>query len=417
MNASLLRGLRPAPLYVDLGLALVFTVVGVLEPSLRTVDGFDDGPMWLSTVIGAFMGVPLVLRRQAPAVCLLLMCAALALPSLVVAHGDYFWSQLLPLCFAVYPASRLLDGPLGRWGWLVALAAVEVDAVHSHLARVEGGPALPLVLFGGCALAARLARRTAGDAAALSETLARVAEEQSARQEAAVEEERTRIAVEVHDVVAHAVSVMVLQVGAARLGLEQRGLLVPDQLRAAEQTGRDALGELRRSLGLLREEPDKGPLQPLPGVADLGALADRFRAVGLALDLTVDLRLLDEADTLPVGLQLSVYRLVQEGLTNVLKHAGAVPVTASVTLDGDDADDVVAVVVVVQNRRAGEGAEVAPSGGHGLPGMRERVSMYAGELEAGPTDGGFVVRARLPVPGGAAGPASGPLTAAAGSAP
>jgi signal transduction histidine kinase len=392
--STVLRGrLRPPPLHVDVALALVFTVVGVLEPSLRTVDGFDDGPMWLSTAIGAFMGVPLALRRQAPAACLLLMCAGLGLPSLVVAHGDYFWSQLLPLCFAVYPASRLLDGPLGRWAWLVALVAVEADVVHSQLARAQGGPALPLTLFGGCALAARLARRTAGDAAALAETLARVAEEQAARQEAAVAEERTRIAVEVHDVVAHAVSVMVLQVGAARLGLEQRGHVVPEQLRAAEQTGRDALTELRRSLGVLREEHDKGPLGPLPAVVDLADLAERFRAVGLAVDLTVDVRLLDEADALPTGLQLSVYRVVQEALTNALKHAGTVTVSASVVLDADD------VVVLVENRRGDLQPVRAPSGGHGLPGMRERVAMYGGELDAGPTDAGFRVRARLPVPG------------------
>ena len=383
------RGLlgRVPPLYVDVALGLVFTVVGVLEPPMLTVDGFDAGPAWLATVIGVFMGVPLVLRRRAPAACLLVMCAALGLSGLVVAHGDYFWSQLLPLCFAVYPAARLLDGVLGRWGWLLALLAVETDVVHSATARSDGGPWLPLVVFGGVAVAGRLARRSAGEAVRLASTLARLAEQQTAREEAAVSDERARIAAEVHDVVAHAVSVMVLQVGAARLGLEQHGGDVPEQLRAAETTGRDALSELRCSLGLLRDREEKGPLQPLPGLDDVAALTDRFRTAGL--DVGVEL---GELGDLPAGLQLSVYRLVQEGLTNALKHAGRVRVTGAVRRVGED------VHVELTNPEGDRVAPAIPSGGHGLLGMRERVAMYGGGLDAGPGEGGFTVHARLPVP-------------------
>ena len=378
------------PLAVDTALAVVFTLVGVLEPLSHASDGFAAGPTWLTVGIGFFMGAPLVLRRRAPAVCLLTMCAALLLPSLVVPHGAYFWSQLLPLCFAVYPAARQLPGPLGRLAWLVPLVAVEADVLHSVQARAEGGPWLPLVLFGGTAAAGRLARRSAAEAAELAVTLARLAEEQSARERAAVEEERTRIAVEMHDVVAHAVSVMVLQVGAARLGLEQCGRAVPDQLRAAETTGRRALAELRHSVGELREGADP-PLQPLPGIGDLPDLAERFRAAGLDVELPV----LVETDV-PTGLQLAVYRLVQEGLTNVLKHAGPVRVTGAVRIDRDD-------VVVELANPTGTGARSSapgsiPSGGHGLAGMRERVAMYGGRLQAGVRDGEFFLHARMRVP-------------------
>lgn len=396
-----MRRLRfPSPPVVDVALAVVFTVVGVLEPLSGATDGFDAGPRWLAVAIGVFMGVPLALRRRAPAVCLLTMCAALLLPSLVVPHGAYFWSQLLPLCFAVYPAARSVSGWLGRLAWLFPLVAVEADVLHSAQARAEGGPWLPLLLFGGSAVAGRLARRSAAEAAELAITLERLAEEQSARERAAVEDERTRIAVEMHDVVAHAVSVMVLQVGAARLGLEQHGRLVPDQLRAAETTGRQALAELRHSVGALREDPSP-PLQPLPGLDDLPALVERFRSAGLDVVLEVVV-----APDLPAGLQLSVYRLVQEGLTNALKHAGPVRVTGFVRVDGEE------VVVSLANPASSVASGSVPSGsvlsgGHGLVGMRERVAMYGGDLVAGVQDGSFQLRARMKVPvpsGGASAP-------------
>jgi len=378
-----------SPSALDVALAAVFTVLGVLEPLSGVSDGFDAGPPWLTVAIGVFMGVPLAVRRRAPAVCLLTMCAAQLLPSLVVPHGEYFWSQLLPLSFAVYSAARWLTGPLGRLAWLFPLLAVEADVLHSVQAWAEGGPWMPLLLFGGSAVAGRLARRSAAEAAELAVTLERLAEEQSARERAAVENERTRIAVEMHDVVAHAVSVMVLQVGAARLGLEKHEHAVPDQLRAAETTGRQALAELRHSVGALREDPAP-PLRPLPGLDDLPALVERFRSAGLDVALEVAV-----SSDLPAGLQLSVYRLVQEGLTNVLKHAGPVRVTGAVRVDGDE------VVLALANPLSSVAPGLVPPGGHGLVGMRERVAMFGGRLEAGVRNGSFQLCARMRVPAGA----------------
>jgi signal transduction histidine kinase len=378
------------PQAVDAALAVVFTVVGVLEPLSGPSDGFDAGPPWLTVSIGVFMGVPLAVRRRAPAFCLLTMSAALLLPSLVVAHGEYFWSQQLPLCLAVYPAARALHGWLGRLAWLFPLLAVEADVLHSVQARAEGGPWLPLLLFGGSAVAGRLARRSAAEAAELAVALKRLTEEQSAREQAAVQDERTRIAVEMHDVVAHAVSVMVLQVGAARLGLEQHGHPVPEQLRAAETTGRQALAELRHSVGTLSEDPS--PLQPLPGLDDLAALVERFRTAGLEVGLEVAV-----GPELPAGLQLSVYRLVQEGLTNAVKHAGQVRVTGAVRTEGEE---VVVELINATASPAPAATGLVSPGGHGLLGMRERVAMYGGELVAGVRDGSFELRARMPVPVG-----------------
>jgi signal transduction histidine kinase len=237
-------------------------------------------------------------------------------------------------------------------------------------------------------VAGRLARRSAAEAAELTVALERLTEEQSAREQAAVQDERTRIAVEMHDVVAHAVSVMVLQVGAARIGLEQRGHAVPEQLRAAETTGRQALGELRHSVGALSENPS--PLQPLPGLDDLAALVERFRTAGLEVGLEVAV-----GPELPAGLQLSVYRLVQEGLTNAVKHAGQVRVTGAVRTEGEE---VVVELINATASPAPAATGLVSPGGHGLLGMRERVAMYGGELVAGVRDGSFELRARMRVP-------------------
>jgi signal transduction histidine kinase len=190
-----------------------------------------------------------------------------------------------------------------------------------------------------------------------------------------------------HDVVAHAVSLMVLQLGAARMRLEVDGVRLPPELRAAEDTGREALGELRRTVGVLRETSSAGSLAPVPDLGSLPDLVPPFAAVGLAVTLDVS----PGEGPLPSSLQLAAYRIVQEGLTNVAKHAGGVPVTVSVRRVGQE------LVVAVQNS-PGRAAH-ASAGGHGLAGMRERVMMFGGTLDAGPAgNGGFRLVARLPVP-------------------
>jgi len=200
--------------------------------------------------------------------------------------------------------------------------------------------------------------------------------------ERAVAEERARMARELHDIVSHNLSVVVTQAAGARAAGTAE-----DTLEKIERSGREALVEMRRLLGVLREDGDGAAIAPQPSIAELEALAANVRSTGLAVELEVDERCLE----LPPALGLAVYRIVQEALTNSLKHAEAAHVRVDVRRRGDG------VRVEVVDDGAGVGA--APgSGGHGLVGMHERVAHFGGELRAGPRpEGGFGVEAILPV--------------------
>ena len=201
----------------------------------------------------------------------------------------------------------------------------------------------------------------------------------------AVVEERARIARELHDVIAHHVSMIVLQAGAERRALEQSGS-GSEVLETIEHTGRSALTETRRLLGMLRAGGDE-PLAPQPRLGDVPLLIDQVREAGLPVELDVA----GEARELPAGIELSAYRIVQEGLTNALKHAGDARARVSIRY-GDQA-----LEIEVADDGAG-GGDAGRSGGHGLAGMRERVALYGGRFTTGAAPGGgFVVRVILPV--------------------
>jgi signal transduction histidine kinase len=207
--------------------------------------------------------------------------------------------------------------------------------------------------------------------------------------ERAVAEERTRIARELHDVVAHSMSVMVVQAGAARRILDRDPARATGALEAIEATGREAMDEMRRLLGVLRDDGAAGSLAPQPSLHQLDELADHFRRAGLPV--AVEVR--GQPRDLPPGLDLTAYRIVQEALTNALKHAG--PASATVTVGYGD--DELAVEVRDDGRGAATPAPVQGAG-QGLIGMRERVEVFDGELRAGPAvGGGYQVRARLPL--------------------
>jgi signal transduction histidine kinase len=200
--------------------------------------------------------------------------------------------------------------------------------------------------------------------------------------------ERERIARELHDVIAHSVSVMVVQAGAGERVLDGD----PEQARAAfysiRETGSEALEEMRRLLGLLRQKHDALSLAPQPSIARLSLLVDEVRAAGLPTQLAVEGR----PKTLAPGIELSAYRIVQEALTNIRKHAGAV--SASVRVHYTEHE----VVLEVDDNGNGTLETNGDGSGHGLIGMRERAALYGGTLEAGPrTDGGFRIRATLPL--------------------
>jgi signal transduction histidine kinase len=205
----------------------------------------------------------------------------------------------------------------------------------------------------------------------------------------AVVAERARIARELHDVIAHSVSVMTVQAGAAEEMLKHDPERALEPVRAVQETGRQALVEMKRLVGILRAEDEEIGLAPQPGLADLDRLVAQVRDAGLPVEVRIE----GEPQPLPLGVDLSAYRLVQEALTNALKHAGRA--TATVTLRYGDRD----MTIEVADDGAGS---VDSGGGHGLIGMRERIGVFGGTFSAGPRDaGGFAVSARLPIGGGA----------------
>jgi signal transduction histidine kinase len=206
-------------------------------------------------------------------------------------------------------------------------------------------------------------------------------------QEAAVEEERARIARELHDVIAHSLSVMIVQAGAGEEVAKRSPERVVEPLRSIQETGRQALSEMGRLLGMLREGGEELGLVPQPGVADLDGLLEQTREAGLPAELAVE----GARRPLPPGIDLSAFRIVQEALTNARKHGGAAA-RAQVTLRYG------AAALEIEVVDDGPGAASGTSGGHGLIGMRERVAVFGGSLETGPrASGGFGVRAILPL--------------------
>jgi signal transduction histidine kinase len=203
----------------------------------------------------------------------------------------------------------------------------------------------------------------------------------------AIAEERARIARELHDVIAHSVSVMTVQAGAAEEMLKRDPARAVDPVRAVQETGRQALVEMKRLVGMLREHDDELGLAPQPGLADVDRLVEQVRDAGLDVTLRVE----GERRPLPIGVDLSAYRVVQEALTNSLKHGRGAPATVTLRYAAD--------ALTVEVADEGHGSAVA-GGGHGLIGMRERVGIFGGTFEAGPGEsGGFLVRVLLPLGG------------------
>jgi signal transduction histidine kinase len=240
-----------------------------------------------------------------------------------------------------------------------------------------------IVWLTGFALRDRAVRADAAE-----ERAARLEQEREVDALRAVAQERTRIARELHDIVGHSVSVMTVQASGVRRLLRPEQEQEREALLAVERTGREALAEMRRVVGALRDPEEGTALAPQPSLSRVDKLVAQARDTGLP----VDLEIAGEPVPLPAGVDLTAYRLVQEGLTNAIKHAGARHAEVRVRYDGDHVE-----IEVCDDGRGSDGS-TATSGGHGLVGMRERVSIYGGELEAGPrAEGGFRLRARLPL--------------------
>jgi len=229
--------------------------------------------------------------------------------------------------------------------------------------------------------------RERSEQAEAAETRAAAAErERDAAARLAVAEERARIARELHDIVAHSVSVMVLQVGAVRHKLPPGSEEDGEALRSVERAGRTALAEMRRLLGAMRNDGEEAELVPQPGLDGLDSLLEEVGRAGLPVELHVE----GDAAPLPRAIELSAYRIVQEGLTNALKHARATRADVTVRYEPR--------ALQLEIRDDGLGSTTSDGLGHGLVGIRERVKIYGGEMSAGSVNGGgFVLSTRLPL--------------------
>ncbi|HET9509005.1 MAG TPA: sensor histidine kinase [Gaiellaceae bacterium] len=325
----------------------------------------------------------LLVRRRAPLVPPLVVGVGAVVFSLVDAAAAYETDTMfLVLVLAAWAAGSLLEARQAA----LAIAFVLVGGWVVFI-RAPGVPWTELIwlsfpILGLFVISAAAARHS--ERARLAEERARRSEEEARR---AVDEERRRITRELHDVLAHSVSVMTVQASAVRRRLQPEQEREREALRTVEETGRQALSEMRRLLGIMREEGEGAARAPQPGVATLRTLVEQVRSAGLPVELTVE----GEPVRLPPGVDLSAYRIVQEALTNALRHGGN-PAHAWVAVRYGD-DDV--EIEVANDGRSESNGEAT---GHGLVGMRERVAMCGGELRAGPREGGgFRISARLPV--------------------
>ena len=370
---------------VDVLIALL-----LIAAMLEVLVGRDspDAPhttLWFVLPAIAILVLPIIARRWFP--------FAPAAHWLLAAGISFVDWRLIPFAISIFVVGLVAAFLLGNLR----------DPVQAGigLALVIGGPAtvvykipghttamlifIPLEFtiawVGGFALRERVEQAEAAEVrASLAER------ERDAAARIAVAEERVRIARELHDIVAHAVSVMVLQVGAVRHKLPDALAEDSDALRGVEQVGRTALAEMRGLLAAMRRDGEEAELIPQPGLDGLDSLLEEIGRAGLPVQLHVD----GEPAALPRGIDLSAYRIVQEGLTNALKHARASDAEVTVRYRPDE--------LQIEVRDNGEGSSTSNGLGHGLVGVRERVKIYGGQMSAGSANGsGFILSTRLPL--------------------
>ena len=373
-------------------LIVVVALAAVVGISARTDPGRPDGLLLgLEAAAVAVMILMLLLRRRAPFVVpatTWLLSAALSFldGSLIVGQAPVSIAGML----AAVLLGNLRAARQARVGLVVVVVGAATVVYNDPSHTVANLFFIPVLFAVGWLVGLALHERTEQSQAA-ERRAARAEREREAAERVAVAEERARIARELHDVVAHAVSVMVLQVGALRHRMPAEDAESREALGNVEQAGRTALAEMRRLLDAMRREEDPLELAPQPGLDRVHDLLHDVRDAGLDVRLEVQ----GEPVVLPPGLDLSAYRILQEGLTNVLKHAHARHAEVLVRY-GPGA-------LELGVRDDGRGPAPSDGVGHGLVGMAERVKLYGGELAAGAdVGGGFALRARLPLDGAVA---------------
>ncbi|MEP6813621.1 MAG: histidine kinase [Actinomycetota bacterium] len=371
--------------------AVILAVLGIgLTGAVLGRDRADgpEGPLWFDILAMLAIVLPMLARRRFPFGAPAALGVAAALTSFVDnTVVPYDGVTFLVGCAALFLVASLPDRSQAVAGFAVAEGVLAV-VVHNDPRSGLGNFIVATIIFFIVWTIAFGVGRKSVEADEAKERAVRAEHEREERARAAVAEERARIARELHDVVGHSVSVMTVQASGVRR------LLRPDQERereallVVERTGREALAEMRRMVGVLRRPEEAPALVPQPSLEHLEKLVEHAREAGLPVALRIE----GEAVQLPVGVDLTAYRLVQEGLTNALKHSQAT--RAEVLVHYSDGQ----IELVVSDDGRGIGSDDGVGGGHGLVGMRERVSVYGGELDAGPRpEGGYRLRAILPV--------------------
>lgn len=406
---------KPAPLsrravHADVVLAIVLTVVALIwlarypdsgpvrigqdapfppptpptPPGLPVREEEPSSVIWPLVVLSA---LPLAARRRYP-----LAAFAVVMTATLAMVDDASWISVLTCVIGAY--SAVVHSRYRMW----AMAALVIAAVLAGLAFRDTEPILPgwsspavVLLIAG--VLAGLVRTWKRQLAASRDRYARLQQTQEEATRRAVEEERARIAAELHDVVTHNVSVMVIQAGAARKVMDAAPERSKEALLAVEAGGRAAMAELRHVMGLLagpdigRPDTPADGLEPQPGLGQLDALTERVRAAGTPVGVAVSL----PPDPLPPGVDLAAYRVVQEALTNTIKHAPGAEASVVIGYTDD------CLEIEVTDTGGAHGSPPVDGNGRGLIGLRERLAVYGGELTAGPTlVGGYRIKARVP---------------------
>jgi signal transduction histidine kinase len=371
------------------GSVALLAIVGLLDLAVRRdAPNAPQSSMWFAVAAVAVLVLALLARRRFP------FAAPTAYWLLAAAISFVDW-QLIPFItslFVVGMAAAFLLGNLRNALQAGIGLAIVLGAAATIVYKIPGHTTSDLVFipleFGISWLAGYALRERAEQAEAAEVRATQAERDREAAARVAVAEERARIARELHDIVAHAVSVMVLQVGAVRHQLPETLEADRDALSRVEQAGRTALAEMRRLLGAMRRDGDGVELGPQPGLDGLDSLLEHVGHAGLPVELHVD----GDPFPLPRAIDLSAYRIVQEGLTNALKHARASHADVTFHYGPDE--------LQIEVRDDGKGRSTSDGLGHGLVGIRERVKIYGGEMTAGAAPGGgFVLGARLPLEG------------------
>ena len=364
----------------DLALAVLVAALLIGQVATHGV----SGPIWVAVVGGIALAVGLVWRRRAPWSAWAITFVANSTTGALGLSQQANYAIVVAGFVAMYTIA-------GRAGWPGTIAAFMVGLGLVLVAAIPSGGVLKssfaAFVLAGAVVIGRVVGAYRRLASELQVTVAELDARRAEIVETAIADEKVKIARELHDVIAHSVSVMVIQASAAEGLLEMTPERARGPLIAVQESGRQALGELRRLLAVLRPGPSSTPtLSPQPGLADLPEIVATLRQVAISVDLRVE----GDSGPLPPGVDLAAYRIVQEALTNVVKHADADAVSVTIRHCPGYVD-----INITDN---GRGLPAEAIQGHGLLGMRERVAAYEGELTAGPSDaGGFAVAARLTV--------------------